>query len=104
MNILIKILIILLFIAGVAFLVINQRNNLKEWLLYAVVEAEKGLGSKMGQIKLRQVYDEFIFKYPLFSKLISFKLFSGMVDNALVEMKGLLSSNVTLRHYIKGDA
>ena len=98
-----KYLILILFITGLVFLVINQRNNLREWLLYAVVEAEKGLGSKMGQMKLRQVYDEFIFAYPLLSKLISFKSFSKMVDNALMEMKELLSSNITLRHYIKGD-
>ena len=98
-----KYLIFILFITGLVFLVINQRNNLKEWLLYAVVEAEKGLGSKMGQMKLRQVYDEFIFAYPLLSKLISFNSFSKMVDNALMEMKELLSSNITLRHYIKGD-
>ncbi len=104
MDILIKILIIILFMTGAVIFAITQRNNLKEWLLYAVVEAEKGLGSKMGQIKLRQVYDEFIFAYPLLSKLISFNSFSKMVDNALMEMKELLSSNITLRHYIKGES
>ncbi len=101
MNIFIKYLILILFIAGGLFILINQKNSLKEWLLYAVVEAEKDLGSKMGQIKLRQVYDEFIFAYPVLSKLITFNCFSKMVDNALMEMKELLSSNITLRHYIK---
>ena len=98
-----KYLILTLFITGVILFVINQKNNLKKWLLYIVIEAEKNLGSKMGQIKLRQAYDEFIFAYPILSKLISFNGFSKMIDNALIEMKELLSSNKALRDYIKGE-
>ena len=56
-----KYLILILFIMGFILFVINQKNNLTKWLLYIVIEAEKNLGSKMGQIKLRQAYDEFIF-------------------------------------------
>ena len=39
MNYIISILIILLFITGIIFFVINQRKNIKEWLLYAVIKA-----------------------------------------------------------------
>ena len=98
-----KYLILTLFITGVILFVINQKNNLTKWLLYIVIEAEKNLGSKMGQIKLRQAYDEFIFAYPILSKLISFNGFSKMIDNALIEMKELLSSNKALRDYVKGE-
>ena len=41
----------------------KQLEILKEWLLLAVVEAEKKLGRGTGQIKLRYVYDMFIEKF-----------------------------------------
>ena len=103
MNILIKILIFSLFGFGVILFLINQRKNIKEWLLYAVIEAEKNLGSKMGQVKLRKVYDEFVFTFPIVSKVISFKCFSKMVDMALLEMKKMLSSNEKVKEYIEGE-
>ena len=102
MNILIEILILILFISGAVFFVLNQRKNIKEWLLYAVVEAEKNLGSKTGKIKLRQVYDEFIKTFPIISKIISFNLFSKFVDTSLIEMKKILESNETIKEYIIG--
>ena len=45
----------------------EQRERVKEWLLWAVTEAEKELGSGTGQLKLRQVYDLFLhwlWRYP----------------------------------------
>ena len=102
MNILIKILIFNLFITGVIFFILNQRKNIKEWLLYAVVEAEKNLGSKTGKIKLRQVYDEFIKTFPIISKIISFNLFSKFVDTSLIEMKKILDSNTKISQYVNG--
>ena len=102
-EIIVKILIALLFISGVIFFIITQKNNIKEWLLYAVVEAEKELGSKTGKIKLRQVYNEFIITFPIISKLITFDVFSKLVDIALIEMKKLLNTNINCRLYIKGE-
>ena len=99
-----SILISLLFFAGVIFFFINQRKNIKEWLLYAVIKAEKELGSNTGKIKLRQVFDEFIKAFPLISKLISFNVFSSLVDLALIEMKKLLNTNIQCNIYIKGEA
>lgn len=103
MNIITKTLILILFTLGVILFVINQRKNIKEWLLYAVIKAEKNLGSKMGQIKLRGVYDEFILTFPVISKIISFNAFSKMVDTALSEMKKMLNTNEKVREYIEGD-
>lgn len=96
------ILVALLFIAGIVFFIITQRNNLKEWLLYAVIEAEKQLGSKTGKIKLRQVYDDFIVTFPILSKIIPFNAFSGLVDMALVEMQMLLATNLQCKMYVQG--
>lgn len=103
MNYIISILIILLFITGIIFFVINQRKNIKEWLLYAVIKAEKELGSKTGKIKLRQVYNEFIITFPVISKFIKFEWFSSLVDLALAEMKKLLNTNIQCNIYVKGD-
>lgn len=97
------ILIGLLFIVGVVFFIINQKRNIQEWLLYAVIEAEKELGSKTGKIKLRQVFDWFIVSFPIVSKFVPFNAFSGLVDAALVEMKKLLNTNIQCRLYVEGE-
>ena len=79
----------------------KQLKMVREWLLLAVVEAEKQLGGGTGQIKLRFVYDMFIDKFKTLSMLISFDRFSLMVDNALDEMKEMLVSNKQLKDYIE---
>ena len=96
------ILILLLFAMGIVCFVINQRKNIKEWLIYAVIEAEKQLGSKTGKIKLRQVYDWFIVSFPIISKIVPFSSFSGLVDLALEEMKHILATNEQCRQYVEG--
>lgn len=96
------ILILLLFATGIVCFVINQRKNIKEWLVYAVIEAEKELGSKTGKIKLRQVYDWFIASFPVISKIVPFNAFSRLVDIALEEMKHILATNEQCRLYVRG--
>jgi len=100
-DLIINILIILLFTAGIVFFVINQRKNIKEWLLYAVIEAEKELGSKTGKIKLRQVYNGFINTFPIISKIVTFEAFSKLVDLALIEMKNLIETNANCKGYVE---
>ena len=74
--------------------------NIKEWLKYAVVEAEKDLGSKTGQLKLHMVYDMAIKQFPWIAQLITFETFSDWVDEALVWMKNQLESNKAIQEYI----
>ena len=76
-------------------------NNVKEWLKIAVVEAEKNLGSGTGQLKLRQVYNLAITKFPWIGQLIKFETFSEWVDEALVWMRDELSKNDAIKNYIK---
>lgn len=78
----------------------NQIVAVKKWLLWAVIQAEKELGAKTGQVKLRFVYDMFVVKFPWVAKVISFELFSQWVDGALDEMKALLNSNVAIAEYV----
>lgn len=79
----------------------RQLEIVKEWLLLAVVEAEKKLGGGTGQIKLRYVYDMFIEKFKFLALMITFEQFSVMVDMALDKMRLILSSNEKLKDYVE---
>ena len=81
----------------------SQITKVKEWLLWAVTEAERELGSGTGQLKLRYVYDMFIVKFPAIAKVISFEAFSLMVDEVLEKFRDLLDKNQSLQNYITGD-
>ncbi len=81
----------------------SQLAKVKEWLLWAVTEAEKELGGGTGQLKLRQVYDLFVTRFPWLAKLISFELFSTMVDEALDEMRHLLDTNTAVAAFVTGS-
>lgn len=78
----------------------EQLLKVKEWLLFAVVMAEKELGAGTGQLKLRYVYDMFVEKFPALVSIISFELFSRLVDEALEKMRHLLEYNKDLEDYV----
>ena len=83
----------------------KQREKVKEWLIWACIEAEKALQSGTGQLKLRQVYDMFC-AVPAFSwvaKVISFDVFSEWVSDALITVKEMLVNNEALSTYVYGD-
>ena len=73
---------------------------LNEWLLLAVIQAEKELGNGTGQVKLRFVYDLFLDKFTWLSRIISFETFSVLVDDALEKMRTMLDSNSELQNYV----
>lgn len=79
----------------------EQIDQVKEWLLYAVMAAEKELGSGTGAIKLRYVYDMFVTKFPLMVALIPFSTFSAFVDEALDKFKDLLATSPQLQLYVQ---
>lgn len=78
----------------------EQIDKVKEWLLYATTLAEKEFGSGTGKLKLRYVYDMFASKFPWLVKIVSFESFSKLVDEVLVEMNELLSSNSAVKKYV----
>ena len=99
--------IIIIIIAAIITLIKFERktrdeqvHQVKEWLLYAVMEAEKELGSGTGALKLRFVYDMFITKFPLLVALIPFSTFSSFVDEALDKFKKLLATTPELQAYV----
>jgi len=75
--------------------------NIKQWLKFAVVEAEKALGSGTGQLKLRYVYDLAVKQFPWIVTLVTFEIFSGWVDEALDWMKDQLKQNAAIDEYTK---
>lgn len=78
----------------------KQLNKVREWLLYAVTMAEQKLGGGTGQIKLRYVYDMFVTRFTWLAKVITFKMFSMMVDEALERMKAILESNPAVQELV----
>lgn len=71
----------------------KKKAKVHAWLIFAVAKAEKEFGSGNGKIKLSFVYDLFMIKFPFLSKVISFEKFSGLVDEALKDMKETLEKN-----------
>lgn len=83
----------------------KQVEKIKEWLIWACIEAERALQSGTGQLKLRQVYDMFC-AVPAFTwvaKIISFELFSEWVSDALATAKEMMINNKALAEYVYGE-
>ena len=105
-------LIALVAILGVSIFAIIRFFNLpsaeqiakvKEWLIYACMEAEKALGEKTGKLKLRMVYDMFLTKFNWLAKIITFEKFSSMVDEALATFKKMLETNAAVQKIVSGE-
>lgn len=82
----------------------EQLAKVREWLLWAVTGAEKELGGGTGKLKLRQVYDLFVVRFPWLAKVVPFELFSQMVDDALKEMREMLETNPAAAALVSGEA
>lgn len=78
----------------------SQIKKIKEWLLWAVTEAEKELGSGTGQLKLRYVYDMFVTKFPYVAKFVTFEMFSKLVDEVLEKFKDMFKNNKAVQLYV----
>ena len=79
----------------------EQLDKVREWLLFAVTEAEKELGGGTGRLKLRMVYGMFIDKFPWLVNVVSFEQFSAMVDEALEQMREMLTNNEAVKEFIE---
>lgn len=74
-------------------------NNLIEWLVDKVADAEAYFGSETGQLKLRSVYDTFVQQRPILAVFISFNKFSSLVDAALEKFEQMLSENGKIKEW-----
>lgn len=80
----------------------TQLAKVRKWLLWAVTRAEQELGGGTGRLKLRQVYDLFVVRFPWLVRAVSFELFSDMVDDALDEMRKMLENNQAVKTLVEG--
>lgn len=78
-------------------------NGFKNWLVWAVTEAESVFGSKTGQLKLRYAYELAIERFPFLAKLIPFSLFSKFVDSALDVMRDMIENNRDIASAISNE-
>lgn len=81
----------------------SQVEKIKVWLLQAVIEAEKHLGSGTGEVKLSWVFNSFIQRFPWMAKVISFEQFKILVDVALVEMKELMEEKEEVKKFVEDE-
>ena len=72
----------------------------RDWLVWAVIEAEHMLGSKTGQMKLRYVYDLAIRHFPVIAKLLPFSVFAILVEKALEVMNSMIQENKSIAEAI----
>ena len=94
------IIVVLILLFGIYYTITNK-EKVKEWLKWAVTTVEKELGTKTGQLKLRKVYDMFIERFPVFSKLVPFSTFSIWVDEALIFLRNQLENNEAIKAFVE---
>lgn len=81
----------------------EELTKFKEWLLFAVEEAEAMYGGGTGAIKLRYVYDLAVSKFPAITSFISFETFAKLVDEALELLKKIAEDNEEVAKLIEED-
>ena len=81
----------------------EQVKKVREWLLFAVIEAEKTFKNGTGALKLRWVYDKFLERFPTYGNVITFETFAKMVDVALKQMHHLIDTNLNIFYYVNDD-
>ena len=96
-NIIMAIILCVIIIGGGIYV-----NGFKNWLVWAVTEAESVFGSNTGKLKLRYAYELAIERFPTIAKLIPFSLFSKLVDEALDVMRDMIANNETIYEVISG--
>lgn len=79
----------------------NQIEQVKKWLAYAVTKVESELGDGTGQLKLLAVYNLFLTKFKWLSFIMTFEMFSLLVDEALDEMRKMLEKNKDIEAIVK---
>ena len=94
------IVVVLVLLFGIYYTITNKQK-VKRWLEWSVIVVEKELGTKTGQLKLRQVYDMFIQRFPVFSKLVPFSTFSLWVDEALEFLRNQLANNEAIKAFVE---
>lgn len=97
-NIIMSVILAIVVIGGGIYI-----NGFKNWLVWAVSEAESMFGSKTGKLKLRYAYELAIERFPVAAKFIPFSVFSKMVDGALAIMRDMIENNKNIAEAINDE-
>jgi hypothetical protein len=87
-HIVVRVIATVIIVAGGIYV-----NGFKNWLVWAVSEAEAIFGSKTGKLKLRYVYDMAVERFPIVAKVMPFSVFGKLVDDALDVMRDMIENN-----------
>ena len=85
--------VVLISIIAIVLVCVGKVKTVKQWLKYAVAEAEQYFGSKTGKLKLQYVYNCFAERFKVVSSFVTFGVFSKWVDTALETLNGWLETN-----------
>ena len=94
-------LIVGIVLAAIA--VLANVSAFRNWLVYAVTEAEAKFGGKTGKLKLRYVYDLAVEAFPMLAKTLPFSFFSWAVDSALLIMRGMIEDNAKIADIVNNE-
>ena len=97
-DIIIGAAVVIVLVAGGIYV-----NGFKNWLVWAVSEAEAMFGSKTGKLKLRYAYELAVERFPVLAKMIPFALFSKLVDGALDVMRDMIENNKSIADAITDE-
>lgn len=97
-NIILGAILAVIVIAGGIYV-----NGFKNWLVWAVTEAESLFGSNTGKLKLRYAYELAVERFPMAAKFIPFSVFSKMVDSALDIMRDMIENNKSIADAIADE-
>lgn len=92
---------VLIAIVAIVLVCIGRIKTVKQWLKYAVAEAEQYFGSKTGKLKLQYVYNCFAERFKVISSFVTFDVFSKWVDTALETLNGWLETNNSIAAIIE---
>ena len=97
------VVILLVLLGGAIAFFKGEKASLKDWLLYACSLAEKELGSKTGQLKLKYVWSMACEQFKFLTTFLSFEKFSEMVDDCLIDFRHLIETNDSIAEYVRTD-
>ena len=97
------VIVMVLVLLFAIYYTITNKAKAKEWLRWCVTVAENELGKSTGQLKLRMVYDMFIEKFPVFSSVLPFNIFSKWVDLALEWMREQIDKNEAIKAFTENN-
>lgn len=92
-EILTNIIIIVIIALAFALAYIKQgKVILKKAALYFVSVAEESWGDRTGKIKFAQVYQDLTTTHPWLTILLSEKIITDIIENALIEFKEIIKA------------